>query len=264
MNGPKTATANWNTQYYLIMSTNYGTVSPANGYRLSGTTVPIGAISAGDPAYLWSGWTGSGTGSLNGGNPTGESVTMNSAITEAAGWTPRPAAGLPLASQPVITLDTLGSVQAYPVSPDGALLVNVSQTSLDGSLTVEIPAGTLVLGPDGTPAYQHYSRYFHTVDPDVVATVAGTPPAPSGGKIVRAYQLTPHGLTFKGNSATISTNYKPGDVPQGTTLTWAFYDETAGKWTDLETGGYVAAGTTVPNSAACRTTHFTYFALIAK
>ena len=131
-------------------------------------------------------------------------------------------------------------------------------------MILEIPAGTVVLSPENTPQYENYNPYYHTVDPDVVGTLAGTPAPPEGTTIVRAYQMGPNGISFKYHDATLAANYKAGDAPQGKTIVWAFYDEDAQSWTELETAGYVAAGNVVPNSAACRTGHFTYFALIAK
>jgi len=157
----------------------------------------------------------------------------------------------------VLVIDLLGNVVRWPVSANGALLTDVSQTSPDGSLTLDIPRGTIVLNPDGSPAYLNR-------DPDVIGVLAGTPAPPEGAKIVRAYQLTPNGLTFSGKPATLAATYNPADVPAGTAAVWAFYDEAAGKWVDLETAGYVAGGTEVPNSVATQTSHFTYFAIIAK
>ncbi len=44
----------------------------------------------------------------------------------------------------------------------------------------------------------------------------------------------------------------------------AYYDEASGNWVDLETAGYVAGGYSVANTVASQTSHFTYFAIIAK
>jgi len=75
-------------QYQLTMSTNYGTVSPANGSYAADSAVTLTATppatSSGE-RYIWSGWIGSGAGSYTGSaNPA--SVTMNSNITETASW----------------------------------------------------------------------------------------------------------------------------------------------------------------------------------
>jgi uncharacterized repeat protein (TIGR02543 family) len=89
MSGPKTATANWKTQYYLAMSTNFGSVDPGSGWQDAGSTVNISADapSAGSgEQYVWNGWTGTGSGNYTGTDNTG-SVKMNGAVTEEASWT---------------------------------------------------------------------------------------------------------------------------------------------------------------------------------
>jgi hypothetical protein len=269
MNDTKTATANYQLQYYLTMATNFGTVSPGSGWQDEGLNVLISAtapIPGPGMTYNWIQWHGIGDVNVDGGSPTGNSVTMNSPIFERAEWSygqapPNPTVGGAAVPTTVleITIDLMGEFRAYPVTPGGALLVDVIQTSPDGSLTLEIPTGTVVLNPDGTPAYMN-------LDPDVFEILAGTPTPPSGATIVQAYQLLPSGIIFEGNTATLAAKYDPADVPAGKTLVWAFYDETAGKWVELETAGYVAAATGVPavDTTAAKIAHFTYFALIAR
>ena len=81
----KVYTANFSTQYYLTMSHNTGgTVSPASGWRSSGTAVSITATLA--TGYHFTNWTGSGTGSYSGTNNPA-SVTMNEPIAETATFT---------------------------------------------------------------------------------------------------------------------------------------------------------------------------------
>jgi uncharacterized repeat protein (TIGR02543 family) len=86
MNAPKTATANYKTQYLLTMRVNpsgAGTVSPSSGWYDAGTTIPISATR--EPGYVFFSWTGSGLGSYNGtSNPA--NVTMNAPITETANF----------------------------------------------------------------------------------------------------------------------------------------------------------------------------------
>jgi hypothetical protein len=89
MNAPKTATALWKTQYYLTMSTNFGTVSPSDGWHDAGSTFSTSAtppsVVSGE-RYVWNGWTGTGSGSYTGmNNPT--SIAMNAPINEVASWT---------------------------------------------------------------------------------------------------------------------------------------------------------------------------------
>lgn len=88
MNTYHTATAHYVIQYYLTMSTNYGTVSPGNGWYDVGSVVAISATApsvADGERYVWLGWTGTGTISYTGmDNPA--SVTMNSPIIQTASW----------------------------------------------------------------------------------------------------------------------------------------------------------------------------------
>lgn len=130
-------------------------------------------------------------------------------------------------------------------------------TSPDGSFTLNIPAGTQVLNSNGTYAYTN-------PNPDLVGTFAGTPAPPAGTTIVRAYQLSPDGIIFNNHMATLAAQYDPEKVPQGSSLIWAYYDDNAGQWVDMDTAGYVAAGVEVPNTLATATAHFTYFAILAK
>jgi hypothetical protein len=81
----KTYTATFTTQYYLTMNRGTGgTVSPASGWKNSGTAVSISASPA--SGYSFSSWTGTGTGSYTGStNPS--SITIGGPITEAAAFT---------------------------------------------------------------------------------------------------------------------------------------------------------------------------------
>ena len=89
MNAPKTATANWKTQYQLTMKVSpsgAGTTSPSAGttWRDAGT-VSISATAF--SGYAFSSWTGIGTGKYTG--PTNLStITMGGPITETANFAP--------------------------------------------------------------------------------------------------------------------------------------------------------------------------------
>ena len=75
-----TYTATFQTQYYLTMTHGTGgTVSPASGWKSSGSTVSISARPA--TGYTFTNWTGSGTGSYSGTNNPA-SITMGGPITE--------------------------------------------------------------------------------------------------------------------------------------------------------------------------------------
>jgi hypothetical protein len=61
-----------------------GTVTPASGWKNSGVVVSINATPA--SGYIFSSWTGSGTGSYTG--PTNpNSITMGGPVTEMAAFT---------------------------------------------------------------------------------------------------------------------------------------------------------------------------------
>jgi subtilisin family serine protease len=129
MNSPKTATANWKTQYHLTVTTNFGSVSPSSGWYDSGSKVDISAAtpSTGEgERYIWNGWTGIGTGNYTGTSNSAQ-ITMNSVVTEAASWTqqymltvtspqgmPRPLSGW---------FDTGTSIKASVESPAAGIIV---------------------------------------------------------------------------------------------------------------------------------------------
>jgi hypothetical protein len=80
-----TYTATFVTQYYLTMAHGTGgNVSPASGWKTSGTTVSINAMPA--SGYSFTNWTGSGNGSFTGTNSPA-SITMGGPITETAAFT---------------------------------------------------------------------------------------------------------------------------------------------------------------------------------
>jgi hypothetical protein len=81
----KTYTANFTTQYYLTMVAGTGgKVSPSSGWKNSGAVLSISATPL--TGYIFSNWTGSGTGSYTGSsNPS--SITMGGPISELATFT---------------------------------------------------------------------------------------------------------------------------------------------------------------------------------
>jgi len=77
----------YGTQYYLTMQASGGSVSPSSSWYASGSTVGISASAS--SGYVFSSWSGSGTGSYSGTSPQA-TVTMSSAITETASFTQVP------------------------------------------------------------------------------------------------------------------------------------------------------------------------------
>jgi hypothetical protein len=110
MNGPKTATANWKTQYYLSINSQYGNPS-GQGWYDAGSQANIGAsqtISQGTGArYAFAGWIGTGSGSYTGSSAT-STVVMNSPITETASWQ----------NQYLVTYTVTGNKLPVPVPAD--------------------------------------------------------------------------------------------------------------------------------------------------
>jgi hypothetical protein len=88
MNNPITETASWKTQFYLTVSSVYDTATGAGWYdagSLASFSVTTPVSGGTGTRYVFTGWTGSGTGQYTGSNNPG-SVTMNNPITETASW----------------------------------------------------------------------------------------------------------------------------------------------------------------------------------
>ncbi len=83
-----TYTAKFTTQYFLTMNAGTGgTVTPASGWKNSGSTGQIKATA--NSGFTFSNWTGSGSGSFSGTtNPA--TITINGPITETAAFTQNP------------------------------------------------------------------------------------------------------------------------------------------------------------------------------
>jgi len=87
MNGPKTATANWKTQYYLSVESDHGSVG-GDGWHDAGTSISASVDSgviAGPTGvqYVFSSWTGDASGTDYSGS---DSILMNSPKTAEASW----------------------------------------------------------------------------------------------------------------------------------------------------------------------------------
>ncbi len=88
INAPITESAIWNTQYYLALTSAYGSPT-GQGWYNSGTqaifsvTAPFSAGTG--TQYVLNAWSGSGAGAYSG-SGTSYLVTMNNAISEAANW----------------------------------------------------------------------------------------------------------------------------------------------------------------------------------
>ncbi len=85
MSGPKTATANWKTQYYLSTSTSYGTVSGAGWYDSGSTataTLSSSSLSGGkNIQHAFKAWSGDASGTA-----LTSIILMTSPKTASASW----------------------------------------------------------------------------------------------------------------------------------------------------------------------------------
>jgi uncharacterized repeat protein (TIGR02543 family) len=86
MDGPKTATANWETQYYLTVSSAHGTAGGAGWYaKGSSATATIDSLAVpGDTGvqYVMTGWSGNASGNAVSSNP----ITMNGPKAAITNW----------------------------------------------------------------------------------------------------------------------------------------------------------------------------------
>jgi hypothetical protein len=90
INGDGIISANYQLQYQLTVSKNFGTVSPASGeWYAAGSTVTISSTAPSAESgerYNWNGWNGTGSGSYSGSSNLA-TITMNSAVTQTASYT---------------------------------------------------------------------------------------------------------------------------------------------------------------------------------
>jgi uncharacterized repeat protein (TIGR02543 family) len=89
MNGPISEAATWKTQYYLNVTTPYGSAL-GSGWYDSGASAsfsanPMTAAGATGVQYVLATWSGSGTGSYSGPTSPGNAI-MNNPISEVATW----------------------------------------------------------------------------------------------------------------------------------------------------------------------------------
>ena len=88
MSSAKSVTAGWQTQYQLTVNSAHGNPQGAGWYDAgaSATFSVTSPVSGGEGTrYVFTGWTGTGSGSYTGSNLS-STVTMNNPITEDAGW----------------------------------------------------------------------------------------------------------------------------------------------------------------------------------
>jgi uncharacterized repeat protein (TIGR02543 family) len=86
MNSPKTATANWQTQYFLNVTSAHGTVGGSSYYNsgtnATATVSPLTVAGTTGTQYVFTGWSGDASGTSSPSN----NITMNGPMTATANW----------------------------------------------------------------------------------------------------------------------------------------------------------------------------------
>jgi len=201
--------ATYRTQYSLTMNVNPsggGTTNPAPGtyWYDPGSTVQISAAASSD--YVFSSWTGSGSGSYSG-TATPASVTVNGSITETANFAPLPVtvtftvSGLSSdASGTVLTVD--GSGYSYIQLPISFTWTIGSSHSFTWSDPISAGSG---------------KQYAWVSTSGLSTAKSGTMTVPSGGGTVSATYKTQYYLTV--SSAYDSPTPTSGWFDAGTSVT---------------------------------------------
>jgi hypothetical protein len=142
----------------------------------------------------------------------------------------------------------VGSLSLTPyLNWQGKATANISLTSNDSLVTMNIPLGTEALDAQGDP--------LGRIEIDMLST----PPPPTGYVLVgHAYDCLPDGATFQ-PFMTLTFEYAQADVPEEVNeldLVLAYWD--GEEWINLSTTVNAAANTATANVA-----HFTPFAILA-
>jgi hypothetical protein len=137
---------------------------------------------------------------------------------------------------------------SYIIGRDGRTTRDIVFNFEGLGISLFIPAGTKMVGPDGTPLLQ------------LILTLLHTPPVPEGwGMVGNAIECEPSGTTFT-PPITMTWNYNQADVPEGGSesgIAMAYWD--GAEWTYLNTSVDTAA-----NTASASISHFTPFALLTE
>lgn len=136
------------------------------------------------------------------------------------------------------------------VDNTGSFTSNAVVTSVDNTVALNIPQGTVGKDASGAPL------------PEIqVVEMDNPPPPPTDNNVIGvSYDLGPDGATFD-PPITVTFSYDPADIPEGvdpSTLTIAFYDEATGQWTQLTNIVVDPVNHTISGD----TSHFTTFAVL--
>jgi hypothetical protein len=141
--------------------------------------------------------------------------------------------------------DKGGLAENWFVDNQGYLQEDVDATSIDGTMTINIPKDTKILDSAGDPLTQIS-----------VAPIAPPAAAPEGYKILKSFDFNPDGAEFA-PSIEITISFDPATVPEGKTVALAFYNETEGKWE------FVSGTNNGNGTATFELTHFSAYSLMS-
>ena len=230
MNGAITETASWTHQYYLTVSSPYGTTSGQGWYNtgssasfsISPTTVSGGT----GIQYVFTSWSGSGNGSYNG-TSSSQSVTMNNPITETANWQ----------TQYQVTFN-------YQVSGGGSGYYAPSVTYYQSGSQLSVTAG-----PSATVWVDSGSTYTYTNNPLTGSgaserwyALSGTSGTISSSTTINPTYYHQYSLTVTASpSGAIGGNFRITYTQFGTTYTNQQQTITWNSWADASTTATVSS-----------------------
>lgn len=144
----------------------------------------------------------------------------------------------------VVNYNISGATGIWNLNESNVLKLNINATSPDGSIKIEMSAGTIALGTNGS------------IDDLSVAPVEPVPAAPTAGDVVlEAFEFEPAGATFDpGIQITIAFNTS---LATGKTVKIAYYNEGSGKWEYIDGTVNLAEGT-----ATFVVTHFSTYGVL--
>ena len=130
------------------------------------------------------------------------------------------------------------------VDKQGYLQKDVSATSLDETMTINIPKDTKILDSADNPLANIS-----------VTPIAPPAAAPDGYQILKTFDFTPNGATFD-SGITIAIAFNPSEVPVAKTVVIAFYNVATGKWE------FIPSTINADNAATFTVTHFSAYSLM--
>jgi hypothetical protein len=148
-----------------------------------------------------------------------------------------------------VDADIMGAIASWAMDDDGALLMDINESSPDGNVNINISSGTVMLD-NGRQTLVNLS----------VKAVGLLPNPSDGGYVLTAFDFQPDGATFA-PGIQITLAYDPDTIPDGmdeNDLLPGIYNDETGDWQYLS--GTLNAET---HTITFTVTHFTIFGLLA-